>query len=69
MLEKKLGCIVVQKLSTMLLMKADFNYVNRGILGVRMIGQAEHLKQLLEQQAIEDKKVKHDSNSVLQDFI
>jgi hypothetical protein len=33
MLEKKQGVILVNKLHTILLMEADFNYANKTILG------------------------------------
>ena len=37
MLEKKLGCTLVEKLRAILLMEADFNFKNKLIYGCRML--------------------------------
>ena len=41
MLEKKVGSIIVDKLRAILLMEADFNMVNKMMVGHRMIRKAE----------------------------
>ena len=37
MLEKKLGCTLLEKLQAILLMEADFNHSNKEIFGSRML--------------------------------
>ena len=43
MLEKEAGNIIIEKLRAILLMEADFNMVNKLIIGKRMMGKAEKL--------------------------
>ena len=40
MLEKMFGCSLVSKLCLILLMKADFNFSNKNIYGVKMLNNA-----------------------------
>ena len=46
MLEKKPGCILVEKLRAILLMEADFGMVNKFIVGSRMMKQAKALEEM-----------------------
>ena len=46
LLEKKEGLRIIQKLRAILLMEADFNMVNKIMVGDRMIKQAEKLGEL-----------------------
>ena len=44
MLEKMFGCTLISKLRSILLMEADFNFVNKQIYGVRMLDQVRKYK-------------------------
>jgi hypothetical protein len=44
MLEKMLGCALITKLRSILLMEADFNSANKLIYGRRMLDTAHHYK-------------------------
>ena len=45
-LEKKPGCLLIEKLWAILLMEADFNMINKLIVGVRMMHLAEETNEM-----------------------
>lgn len=44
MLEKMFGCTLISKLRSILLMEADFNFVNKQIYGIRMLDEVRKYK-------------------------
>jgi hypothetical protein len=44
MLEKKIGCSLITKFQSILLMEADFNATNKRIYGVRMLANVRKYK-------------------------
>jgi hypothetical protein len=49
MLQKKFGCSLITKLSSILLMEADFNGANKHIYGIRMLSNARKHKLMPEE--------------------
>ena len=43
MLEKQLGCTLINKLRAILLMEVDFNFSNKILYGMRMMDMSEGL--------------------------
>ena len=56
LLEKKENCIIVEKLRAILLMEANFNFMNKAIIGSLMIGRAEAMDNYPRTQ-LEDKRI------------
>ena len=50
-LEKKPGCLLIEKIRAMLIMEADFNMVNKLIVGVRMMQLAKDTQEMPAEQS------------------